>query len=611
MTKNMSLTQKGLLIAAVLLVFQISLFAMLSSLRVQVVEEEGKMDRALQLGTAISSLMMHSLKVTSDSFHEKAGPVPSFDKIREDRRHLLTLERYLSPDKVQVLHEVSDDLDALERLTRRVADYTRVDKFHGRLEAQMKTALKDAALKAIEKSRKLTELVNNDKNRIEETLRRQRENREQTEMVLGIALAIEVLLSAGAMWWFKSDIERRVGTIFKNTFLLAQGKPLLPQVSGNDDIAQLDMVFHEMADALAKAKRDRRAMVDYSRDVICQIDEKFSIRSANIASTSILGCFPEELIGASVAQIIHADDVHSVLDRLKESADSSEQPSFEVRVSNKSGAMTDTLWSTRWSSNDKSFFCVIHDNTQQKRTERLRQEVLQMVNHDLRTPLFTVSSFLEMGQMGVFGQLTDDGKKRLESSLSGTSSMLVLIEDLLDFEKINASMLELSSETVALKQLFDDAVETVREWLPDLEIEIAAEPDPGSLSIQADGVRMQQVMVKLITALGAFSAPDSSLAIRGGLEEPSASDNAMEPGVEHLLITIKLKGGHIPEQVLPGMFDPYADTNEYFARHERNSRMMLAVCRALVELQGGTLTVLNDSRYCGFAIRMAKINCEF
>ena len=604
MMKNLSLAKKGLIMACLLLAFQILLFVMLASLRTKVLVEEAKMDVSLQLGNAISSLMIDSLKVTTDAFHETSGPQPSFEKIRQDNRRLKELEKNISDDKIKVLGDVDKVLRALENLSKTASEANRTHQYSGAASIQLRDQLRETVLGAVSRVRQLTKMVNEDKNRTAVALKLQRENRVQTEQVLQIALGLEVILSALAIMWFKSDVEKRVGTIYKNTFNLAQGKPLLPEVSGTDEIAQLDIVFRNMADALAKAKRDRRAMVDQSRDVICQFNEQFQIRSINVASTSILSCFPEELIGKNVSDIIHADDAPSVLDKLKQSIASGEQPIMDVRVLKKDGSAIDTLWSTRWSPSDRSFFGVIHDNTQKKRAERLRQDVLQMVNHDLRTPLFTVSSFLEMVQMGVFGTLTEAGTKQLITSLSGTSSMLVLIEDLLDFEKLEAGMLELSSEHMDLKRLVDDVVETIREWLPGLTIEV---PDDvaGNLSkfhVQGDTARLQQVLQKLIAALAAVDAEART---------PASEKNSVvklsvaEQGT--VLITLTLAGVRIPDDVLAGMFDPYAETNEYFARHERNSRMMLAVCRALVQLRGGTLTVLNQSDSCGFEIRIPKI----
>lgn len=591
MLKTMSLAQKGVLIVAVLLTFQIVLFGMLSSLHTEVVKEERSLEHSTRFGTASSILMIHALKVSTDAFHLKDGRKPSFEQLTEDRARLEDLKRDMTIDKRILVDELDKDLSELVALTQTISAATRKNVFRGATEMDLKAKLLKTTTAAVEKSRQLQELVGRDKTLTIESLGRQRANRQQTELVLQIALAFEVLLAAGAIWWFKTDIEKRIGTIYQNTFLLAQGKPLLPEVSGTDDIAQLDNIFHKMADALEKANRDRRTMVDHAKDAICQFDENFTIATVNPASSSVLGRLPDKLIGSNLTEIVFKDDVLPVVERLKDHMSGTAQPQLDVRVMSDDGTTIDTLWSVRWSNSDRSFFCVMHDNRQKKQAERLRQDVLQMVNHDLRTPLFTVSTFLEMGQAGFLSALPEKAKCEVDAALSRTTEMLVLIEDLLDLEKVNAGMLELSREDVSIQQLFEQAIDTVNEYLIGIEIKVIGE---NRVAISVDVACMQQVLVKLLTSMAVHTSCERG---NSPILESASKPDAVEIIVRH-------PGVNIPESVFLTMFDPYADSSEYLAQHARNSRMMLAVCRRLVELHGGSLTAQSVDGACQFQIRL-------
>ncbi len=63
-----------------------------------------------------------------------------------------------------------------------------------------------------------------------------------------------------------------------NSIRLARGEPLNPPLTGGDEIAHLDGVFHSMADALTEASRKERAVIENSADVICSIDIDGKIR---------------------------------------------------------------------------------------------------------------------------------------------------------------------------------------------------------------------------------------------------------------------------------------------------------------------------------------------
>jgi hypothetical protein len=92
-------------------------------------------------------------------------------------------------------------------------------------------------------------------------------------------LSFNALLAIALAMYFNRDALRRLDILLKNTIKLSQDQPLLPQVAGTDEIAKLDKVFHQMAEALAAAIRMQRAVVDNALDVICALDEnnKFSM----------------------------------------------------------------------------------------------------------------------------------------------------------------------------------------------------------------------------------------------------------------------------------------------------------------------------------------------
>src|SRR5262249_51835663 len=138
-----------------------------------------------------------------------------------------------------------------------------------------------------------------------------------------------------------------------------------------------------------------------------------------------------------------------------------ERHPFETQFMRKDGKVIDILLSAIWSPTDEIIFSVIHDISEQKAAERLRQEVTQMVSHDLRSPLTAIQSFHMLLEAKIAGQLNQKGEELLKAAERSTSRMLRLINDLLDIEKMEAGKLKLEKTAVPLASLFEQSVQSV------------------------------------------------------------------------------------------------------------------------------------------------------
>src|SRR5262249_6033453 len=129
------------------------------------------------------------------------------------------------------------------------------------------------------------------------------------------------------------------------------------------------------------------------------------------ASRALLGLEPEELLQKRYVEIVADEDRENTSSELKGSKSGSK--SFECRLMRKDGSIISTLWSVTWSEADDSFICVAHDITERKQMERLKEEFVSMVSHDLRTPLTSVQNYLYLLAEGTYGKLNTVGKERL------------------------------------------------------------------------------------------------------------------------------------------------------------------------------------------------------
>ena len=132
------------------------------------------------------------------------------------------------------------------------------------------------------------------------------------------------------------------------------------------------------------------------------------------------------------------------------------------------------------------FLVVIIDVSEKHAVEQMRQEFIAMISHDLRSPLTSVQTFLDLLESGICGELNEKGKRKLLSADRNIERLLDLIRDLLDLERFKSGILIVDKTEVSLPAVIDRSVDAIRLQAEHLGIEIkVAVPDA-----RADSCRM-------------------------------------------------------------------------------------------------------------------------
>ncbi|HEY9773748.1 MAG TPA: ATP-binding protein [Planktothrix sp.] len=417
---------------------------------------------------------------------------------------------------------------------------------------------------------------------------------QQVQISLIVATILIITMTVGAYLLFSFNIIHRLKVMLDNNMRLASGAPLNPVQPGDDEIADLDKAFHNMASALNEAVEKERAVIANAMDVIYSLDERGTIVSVNDAATTVFGFTPSELIGNKFINLATEKERPHVLNFLKLMTEGGKEPPFEMQLIRKDGRVIDIIWSARWSEKSKTIFCVAHDLTERKQAERLRQEVVQMVSHDLKTPLSTVRSFLEMLEAGVFGELTPRGLQLLKLADMSTSRMLTLTKDLLDIEKMEAGMLKLNTTESDLSSIFEQVGNGIAAMASEQGVQYVMVENRINLVVDPD--RLVQILTNLSTNAIKFSRRGESVTL-------SASET-----VEAVEILVSDKGRGIPEHVQATIFDRFSQVRASDATEKGGSGLGLAICKALVELHGGRISVQSEEgKGSTFTVVLPKI----
>lgn len=397
-----------------------------------------------------------------------------------------------------------------------------------------------------------------------------------------LAAAINVILSLVLAIFLLRDVTGRLKILRDNAMCMASGMPLRAPLKGNDEIAQVDSVFRQMARSMELANRKERAVVDNALDTICAIDKDGRFSTANPASVRLLGLSPEELLGSRLVDVIAPEDRAEMLAWTSSLRENKGEREKEFRVCKENGTIVDTLWSGHWSEAERSLFFVIHDMTDRKELERARQELVAMLTHDLRSPLTTIRGMIEMAGDGMLGDLNERGVRLVKSAERNSLRMINLINDLLDIEKIKSGTMSLSQEPVVVQDLFDDVALSVSGW--SAESSIAVKIEPSNLVVNGDREKLIRVIFNLVSNAIKFSPKGSEIVLFCTRQKNTDSGNSL---VE---ITIADQGPGVAPNMVATIFERFQQAGD-IDRDKGGSGLGLSICKEIVQLHGGKIWV--------------------
>ena len=253
---------------------------------------------------------------------------------------------------------------------------------------------------------------------------------------------------------------------------------------------------------------------------------------------------------------------------------------IESRIKQKDWQYVDVLWSLHWVESEESFFCVGHDITERKEMERMKQQFMAMVSHDLRTPLATIVNYLEMLAAGLFGELSEKGGHLLQVAESNANRMLALINDLLDLERAEFAGLKIECAATIVKSTFDQSIKSVSNLA--LKKQVQMEFDQTDLVVNADNNRIVQVLVNLLSNAIKFSPKDGIVKITTKERDGKA------------MVYVSDQGRGVPEHMKEKIFEHFQQVEIADAVDKGGSGLGLAICKAIIELHGGTIKVENN-----------------
>ena len=226
---------------------------------------------------------------------------------------------------------------------------------------------------------------------------------------------------------------------------------------------------------------------------------------------------------------------------------------------------------------------------------RAKSEFLATMSHELRTPLNAIGGYSELIELGIHGPVTAEQVHALERIRRSQRHLLGLINDVLNFARIEAGHVTLALGPVSVRDTLAVLDTLVAPQVQRKQLALVYEPVDASVSMHADSEKVQQILLNLLSNAIKFTAP-------GGRITLSCSADATD-----VRIRVTDTGDGVPHDKLERIFEPFVQLDAGPTRAHEGTGLGLAISRDLARAMRGELTV--ESRVgegSTFTLRLAR-----
>lgn len=225
---------------------------------------------------------------------------------------------------------------------------------------------------------------------------------------------------------------------------------------------------------------------------------------------------------------------------------------------------------------------VLRDVTTQKELERMKSNFLSVVSHELKTPLHSVKGFVDIILMGKTGPVTEIQRDFLETVKQQTDHLQRMIDDLLEFSRLESGRVTLRLQPVDVSVVIEAAIDKLTPLADSAEVTLVNQAPETLAPLSADPWRLEQVVTNLVDNAIKFTPP-------GGVVTISAVENG-----DFVQVNVADTGIGIPPGEGERIFDRFYQIDSGANRLYKGTGLGLTICRHIVEHHGGRIWVRSE-----------------
>ncbi len=226
---------------------------------------------------------------------------------------------------------------------------------------------------------------------------------------------------------------------------------------------------------------------------------------------------------------------------------------------------------------------IYKQNLQLIQAAELKSRFLATISHELRTPLNAILGFSQMLMRPSKGALSDKQTEMVQRIFTNGKNLLEMLNEVLDFSRIEANRLDLKLEPFNLATLITTTVDEVHSLAVLKQLTLATEVNLQNEVMFNDPIRLRQVLVNLLSNAIKFT------------ETGKVWVEAREISPDCLSITVHDTGMGIAPEHIAYIFEAFRQVDQTDTRKHSGTGLGLAITQTLVQMMGGTITVTSQS----------------
>ena len=460
---------------------------------------------------------------------------------------------------------------------------------------------------------------------LDSVIQKTQETIRDSGQLITISILTALVVGTGLSFIISKQISNPVMELDKASKKIANGNfDTRIEIRGNDELHDLAESFNTMAKSLGKstsflsrAERKYRSLYEDSPYLYRTIDINGIILDCNKCYADKLGYSKQELVGMSIYDTTAPES----LDQMRESFETWKKTGRvddrEVWFRRKDGTIFPVLVSAckLYDENDKLIGSntVIRDMSeiykakkqieenealikeqyeQLKKLDSIKDGFLAMITHELRAPFSPIINYVELLLSQKLGVLNENQQEKLRIVKSSASSLVVMLSDLLDAQKLELGQLTLLKNEHNLTEIINQTVVKLKPTAEYRGIAITTELEENVVFL-CDRVRIEQVLINIISnAIDFCPKENGKMWIKLNTENDCAK------------IVVKDNGIGIQKDKLDKLFVKFYHIDAPSVRERRGTGLGLSICKGIIENHGGSIWAESDGSGKGSEIHI-------
>ena len=211
-----------------------------------------------------------------------------------------------------------------------------------------------------------------------------------------------------------------------------------------------------------------------------------------------------------------------------------------------------------------------------------KSQFLATMSHELRTPLNAIAGYTQLITLGIRGAINEEQREDLERIDRSQRHLLSLINDILNFAKIEAGHVAIESSPVDMAGVLDGLQEFVEPQLREKNVEFRIVNESPTTLACGDADKVRQILINLLSNAIKFTEPGGHIELR------------CVAGTNTIGISVKDDGGGIPKDKLEAIFEPFVQVGRDFTSSQGGTGLGLSISRDLARRMDGDLEVISE-----------------